>query len=296
MSETVDRRRRRRPGRAAGLIALGAVAAMTAAACGSGGTEAGSGQAAVEYAELSTQVVGADDDAGEPVAGGEISYVTYNGVGTLDPADGQDGGATGGSEMAAIYDVLMRYDVGDKQYVPQLARELTSADDDTVWTMELRPGAVFSDGTPVDADAVVASIDRYVQKFGTHAQVWTASVDTTEAVDEHTVRFTLHRPWNEFPNLLTTGPGMIVAPSADAGDEFTPIGAGPFAVESFAPQEELVLTARADYWDGAPYLDRLVFPAMVNEHTKLDTLRSGGVDVAYLRYPDTVREALDDGL
>ncbi len=296
MSGTVDRHRRRRAGRAAALVALGAAAAMTAAACGSGGPDSRTGGGAAEYADLSTQVVGEQSEPGEPVSGGEISYVTYNGVGTLDPADGQDGGATGGSEMAAIYDVLMRYDLESKEYVPQLAQGLSSTDDDTVWTMELRPDAMFSDGTAVDADAVVASIDRYVQRSGTHAQVWTASVAETEAVDDQTVRFTLERSWNEFPNLLTTGPGMIVAPTADAGGEFTPIGAGPFVVESFAPQEELVLTGRSDYWNGSPHLDRLVFPAMVNEHAKLDTLRTGGVDVAYLRYPDTVREALDDGL
>src|SRR5699024_11205337 len=119
--------------------------------------------------------------SGDPRSGGTLDYATYNSVSSLDPADRQDGGATGGSEMAAIYDLLMRYDPttddptagdGAGTYVPQLAESLTSNNDDTVWTLTLRDGVTFSDGAPVDADAVVWSIDHYLQKRGTHSQVW----------------------------------------------------------------------------------------------------------------------------
>ncbi len=55
---------------------------------------------------------------GEPRSGGTVSFATYNGISSLDPADRQDGGATGGSEMAAIYDLLMRFDTSAGEYVP----------------------------------------------------------------------------------------------------------------------------------------------------------------------------------
>ncbi|WP_186627810.1 ABC transporter substrate-binding protein [Rhodococcus sp. BP22] len=234
------------------------------------------------------------DDA--PSRGGQISYATYNGVSSLDPAARQDGGATGGTEMAAIYDLLIRYDLESREYVPQLGESLSGNDDSTEWTLTLRDGAKFNDGTPVDADAVVWSINRYVEKAGTHAQIWSTSVADSVARDSSTVVFSLKQPWNEFPSMLATGPGMIVAPSAEDGGQFTPVGAGPFTVDKFSPQEELILSARPDYWDGAPNVDTVRFPAIVSEPGKLETLQAGGIDLAYLRYPDNVHAALDAGL
>ncbi|CAM2930246.1 ABC transporter substrate-binding protein [Prescottella defluvii] len=268
-----------------------ALAAATVLVAGCAG---GSG-AATDASEVATGIVGEQPDGGDPTSGGTLSYATYNGVSSLDPADRQDGGATGGSEMAAIYDVLMRYDPESKEYSPQLAQSLTANEDNTVWTLTLRDGAKFSDGTPVDAAAVQWSIDRYLGKKGTHAQVWTATVGEVRSPDPSTVVFTLKQPWNEFPILFTTGPGMIVAPSSMASGKFTAVGAGPFTVEKFASQDELVLAANPGYWDGKPHLDKLRFPAIVSEQAKLDALHTGGVQAAYLRNAEVVHNALEAG-
>lgn len=104
--------------------------------------------------------------AGEPRSGGTIAYAGYTAVSSLDPAARQDGGSTGGTEMAALYDLLLRYDQDSDQYVPQLADSMTGNEDGIVWTLTLREGATFSDGTPVDAAAVTWSINRYLEKKG----------------------------------------------------------------------------------------------------------------------------------
>src|SRR5699024_2000894 len=135
---------------------------------------------------------------------------------TLDPARTVPYGSTGGTEMAAVYDVLIRTDDETGGFVPQLAGALDSGEDGRAVTVTLREDVTFSDGTPLDADAVVASIDRYIGANGSDADLWRASVAQTEAVDARTVRFTLARPWTDFPTLLATGAGMIVAPAADA--------------------------------------------------------------------------------
>lgn len=256
---------------------------------------AGGSDSETDASDVNTGLVGEQSDGGDPVSGGTLSFATYNGVSSLDPADRQDGGATGGSEMAAIYDLLMRYDPQSREYQPQLAQSLTANDDNTVWTLTLREGATFSDGTPVDAAAVRWSIDHYLEKKGTHTQVWKASVADVAAPDPSTVVFTLRQPWNEFPILFTTGPGMVVAPSSTAGGKFTPIGAGPFTVEKFASQDELVLAANPAYWNGRPHLDTLRFPAIVSEQGKLDALHTGGVQAAYLRSAEVVHNALEAG-
>ncbi|WP_430331071.1 ABC transporter substrate-binding protein [Rhodococcus sp. ACT016] len=270
------------------LTALATVTTLLAACAESSGS-------ATDASEVTTGLVGDQSDGGEPTSGGTLSYATYNGVSSLDPADRQDGGATGGSEMAAIYDLLMRYDTASKAYQPQLAQSLTPNADNTVWTLKLRDGAKFSDGTPVDAAAVQWSINHYLEKKGTHTQVWTVSVADVASPDPSTVVFTLKQPWNEFPILFTTGPGMIVAPSSTASGTFTPIGAGPFTVEKFASQDELVLAANPGYWNGKPHLDKLRFPAIVGEQAKLDALHTGGIQAAYLRAADIVHNALEAG-
>lgn len=256
---------------------------------------AGEPTTATDASAVSTGLVGEQADGGEPTPGGTLSFATYNSVSSLDPANRQDGGATGGSEMAAIYDLLMRYDPATREFEPQLAQSLTSNGENTVWTLTLRENAAFSDGTPVDADAVQWSINRYLEKKGTHAQVWTASVDRISSPDAKTIVFTLEQPWDEFPILFTTGPGMVVAPSSMASGTFTPIGAGPFTVDEFASQDELVLAANPNYWDGRPHLDKLRFPAIVSEQAKLDALHNGDIQAAYLRNAETVHNALDAG-
>src|SRR5690606_35784922 len=75
------------------------------------------------------------------------------------------------------------------------------------------------------------------------------------------------------------------------GDKFTPIGAGPFSVVHLRTQQELELKARPDYWGGEPPLDGLKFVAIAGEQPKIEALRTGGVQMIYLRNAETVNAA-----
>lgn len=279
MSTTISRR-------AAALAALSAAGLIVLSGCTSGGASGDS--AAFPSA---TGIQGMSDDAGTPVDGGTFRYASLAPVNSLDPARTQATGATGGTELAAIYDVLMRYDPEAQEFRPQLAQSLESNSDDTVWTLHLRDGVTFSDGSPLDADAVLWSINRYNENRGSNSEIWTATVDHAQAVDPQTVKFTLSAPYSEFPAMLSLGQGMIVGRSSDTGDTFTAVGAGPFTVGRFAPPETLELLAREDYWDGRPHLDQLRFISISGDQPKLDTLRASGIDGAYLIDPAAVAEA-----
>src|SRR5699024_2532792 len=123
--------------------------------------------------------------------------------------------------------------------------------------LTLRYGVTFSDATALNAEALAWSIDRYVAEGGKLGKVWQDNVASVETPNPRTVVFTLNGTWPGFEFLLANGPGMIVAPSSVQDGEFTPIGAGPFVVDHHAPQEEIVLTARDDYWDGRPNLNKI---------------------------------------
>lgn len=232
---------------------------------------------------IETGMVNEQPDPGTPVAGGTMTYSVQVLVPTLDPAKVAARGGSGGESLAAVYDVLMSYDTSDSTFEPKLAKSLETSDDGTTWTLKLRDGVKFSDGSALDADAVVASINRYNTNKGNGAELWLASVSSMQAADPSTVVFTLRSPWMRFPSMLALGHGMIVAPGAQQGDKFTPIGAGPFTEELFMPSVERVYAANPAYYGGAPKLDKLRVIALNGPQATLESLENGQLDVAYIR-------------
>ena len=275
------------------LVVATVASGMLVAGC-AGGTSQETENAGSSKESGSSQasgILGSQGDGGTPVSGGTLTYASYAPVVSLDPAKTQVTGATGGTELAAIYDLLMRYDAETGKYDPQLAKGLAESADNLTWTLSLRENVKFSDGTPLDSAAVVASINRYNAKRGANNEVWTSSVKSVEAAGPSTVVFTLNRPWAEFPAMLSFGHGVIVAPSSYATEPFTPVGAGAFTVERFSPPDELVLASKPDYWGGAPKLDQVKFVSIQGEQAKIDSLATGGVQMAYLRNSETVEVA-----
>lgn len=236
-------------------------------------------------------IIGDQPDGGAPRNGGTLTFASYAPVASLDPTKTQPAGSAGGTEMAGIYDLLIRYDASTQSYQPQLAESLTESDDHLQWTLKLRHGVTFSDGTPLDAEAVVASTDRFNQKRGANSELFTSGVKSIAATDESTVVYTMNQPWGEFPALLSQGHGMVVGKASDAGEKFTPIGAGAFTLDRLVGGTEVVLKARPEYWNGTPHLDTIRFVDIKDDQPKIDALKSGGIHMAYLRNPATVSAA-----
>ncbi|TQF68672.1 ABC transporter substrate-binding protein [Rhodococcus spelaei] len=275
------------------LIALAIAGALLLTGCASSsGDASGAGSLAGSGA---AGFVGAHD-GGEPVDGGVLTFGSYSFPAVLDPTKTQSAGSTGGTEMAAIYDTLVRSDFAAGSFVPQLAKTLTSNGDFTVYMLTLPDGLTFSDGSALDAQAVKWSIDRFVAAKGDVSQSWLNIVDRVDTPNATTVEFTLKRPWNQFPALLSMGPGMVVARSSEANGTFTPIGAGPFTLAKFTPHEELVLAARKDYQGGRPPLDTLRFVPTSGAQSQYESLKSGQINMTYiLRDEGVVKQVLDDG-
>jgi peptide/nickel transport system substrate-binding protein len=254
-------------------------------------------EAEAEGTALSEGIRG-DQDAGDPVSGGTLTFAGYGQPATLDPAATIAAATTGGIEMANLYDTLLRFDSAEQAFGPQLAEGIEADDEYDTFTLTLRDGVTFSNGDPLDADAVVWSQERYASKPAPEAALWNGNVESVSAADDRTVVYELARPWPGFPSILSTGPGMIVAEAstADGDDAFTPIGAGPFTLDRWAPDEEMVLAAREDYWDGAPHLEQVRSVYLNDQDTAMDSLRSGDLDAAFVRDPDIVDSVVQEGL
>lgn len=277
--------------RARAVVGLVASAALLAGCANASGEKSDAGAAQQKEALYVNGFVGDVEDSGEPKAGGTLTIGEYAEARSLDPTKTIPNGAVGGNALAAVYDTLMRYDTTSGAVVPWLATSLTS-DDDKVWTLELREGVTFSDGTPLDAASVLGSIGYYMKNRGFNVQLMAENIADMKPQGEHQIVFTLRKPWHGFPSLLAGGPGMVMAPAAYKNPaDFKPIGAGPFVFESYKPAEELTLKARKDYWDGAPHLDKLRFVFLASDQARLDSLKAGDIDTAYLRGPEVVETA-----
>ncbi|OYD70426.1 ABC transporter substrate-binding protein [Rhodococcus sp. OK302] len=285
---------RRSPRRRLTAVTLAVTASMFLASCADNGSSGG-GETVESGSALEIGLVNEQADPGTPTKGGTLTFSGFSSVTTLDPAKSQVAGAAGGSELGAIYDSLVRYDPIEKTFAPQLAKSLEPSVDSKTWTLKLRDGVKFSDGTPFDSKAVSDSITRYVTNKGPQSSLWAAKVASIDTPDATTVVFNLVDPWTGIRSMLATGPGMIVAPTAQKGDQFTPIGAGAFTLEKFAPNEELVLAARPDYYGGAPNVDKLKLISIVGAQPTAEALKSGGIDAAYMRTLAPILDLIENG-
>lgn len=272
------------------VVAALAVGALALTACGSpSGATKPAGKPTYQLG-----IVGAQN-AGKPVQGGTLTVADYAEGRSVDPSKVIATAYSGGSATAALYDVLVRYNPQSQAFEPWLAEGLEHSPDYTTWTLKLRDGVKFSNGEPFNAPAVVNSVNWYMKNKGYDTALLAPNLKQVRAEGDRTVVFELNKPWSTFPAMLGQGAGMVVAPAATKG-EFKPIGAGPFVLDHYSPQEELVLAANKDYWGDGPHLDKLRFVWLAGDDTKLEALNSGDVDLAVMREQGTVQKAHQAGL
>src|SRR4051794_19852790 len=229
------------------IVGLAASALLvTGCASSSDPSDTKTDKAAAENSALISGLVNTLDE-GTPVEGGTLVVGEYGEARSMDPSKQITSGSVGGSALAAVYDTLVRYDWKAQKWAPQMAESLETSDGGTTWTLKLREGVTFTDGTPLNADAVLGSLDHYLANYGYNFATWMSNVKAKTKVDDLTVKFDMNLKYNAFPGMLGHGPGMIMAPAsyADAA-AFKPIGAGPFAFVSYSPAESLVVKANPD--------------------------------------------------
>jgi peptide/nickel transport system substrate-binding protein len=269
-------------------VAVVLIAALVATGCG--GDSGGTDQTAAE--------------SGEPQTGGELTFGQQSLAAILDPAklDAVQAGGPG-NEAFAVFGALLVADNESGEMEPLLAESLESTDEGTTWMLKLRPELTFTDGTPFDAEAVRYNWDRIMDPATASPAhgIMEAEVASYEVVDPLTLEITLNRQNTLFPRLLTSAMTFIGSPTALAADPerfgSEPVGAGPFMVERFARDSELVLTRNPDYFDAPrPYVDRVVVNVNPDEEQRYRALTSGGADIMVATTRAKEQTATDDGL
>src|SRR5262245_2206850 len=175
----------------------------------------------------------------EPVQGGTLRYGLEADVDGLNPTTSAL--SSPGLMMSnAVFDTLTAT-TADNQVVPFLAQSVEPATDDfKSWTLTLRPNITFHDGTPLNADAIVANFEAQKASplVGLAINPFFPEQNAVQKIDDMTVQFNLLEPYAYFPATLATQLGMVASPAwlAAAKDDPAlnqqPVGTGPFIFDS----------------------------------------------------------------
>lgn len=241
------------------VVCLAVIGGLVAAACGNGASTSGG-----------------------PLPHGNVLYYAAPGEpDSLDPGAGISG--FDGYYLTAIFDTLVHTNPKTLKTEPGLATSWTWSADHMSLRLNLRHGATFQDGSPVDAAAVKASLDHY-RAAGFWSDLSPVSGETV--VDASTVDVNLKSQYSPLPDILAGRAGMLVSPAAlqKYGKDFGkhPVGAGQYSFQAWTPGAEVDVSKFSGYWDKAapPRFKGVAFKVFADPIAMMNAVQSGQVDLA----------------
>jgi peptide/nickel transport system substrate-binding protein len=284
------RRRRPRPGAPAAVVGLLATAALALTACGG-------------------PAPGAGNPTGEPQRGGTLTYAT----GDVEPAclDPIVSGNVPQALVSTQYLEPLFYQDEDGEIGPWLAESWKWSEDRLALDITVRDDVRFTDGQQLNAETIQKNVEyiKDPQTLSSTGILAVEKVESVEVVDEFTARLHLSEPDNALLEHFAQVWVPIQSQKALArGMEencLSPVGTGPFMVESWEKQREIVLVRNEDYRTPAPtaghsgpaYLDRIVWRFLPDHANRFSALQAGEVDAIDVIQPqDAIAADADPAL
>lgn len=221
-----------------------------------------------------------DEVSNEPAYGDTIVMGSIGDASNLLPVLASDSSSSDINGL--IYNGLVRY---DKNFTieGELAESWTISDDNRTLTFKLRPDVRWHDGTPFTSADVLFTYQLYVDPNTptAYAEQYRL-VKKAEAPDPLTFRVSYEEPlatalisWGVsiMPRHLLEGKDITQSPLSRA-----PVGTGPYVFKEWSPGEKIVLEANEDYFEGKPYIKRVLYRVIPDQSTMFLELLSGGLD------------------
>jgi peptide/nickel transport system substrate-binding protein len=215
---------------------------------------------------------------------GRLTLGTIATVSTIDPADASTTFA--GLLLYNLADRLYTYKLGTNQIEPQLATAMPQVSaDGLVYTMALRSGVKFHDGTPFNAAAMAFSLNRFMKNGGSPAFLLSDTIDSVAPSGDLELQIKLKKPFAAFPALLTYFGACAVSPQAYEIKEqsFKPkefVGTGPYKLTEFGT-DRIRLEPFDQYWGGNPANQGVDIQRVSNAANLFNAFRTGAVDLAF---------------
>jgi glutathione transport system substrate-binding protein len=223
--------------------------------------------------------------AGPALAAKDVVFAVASTFTTTDPYDAND---TLSQAMAkSFYEGLFGFDK-DMKLIPVLAESYDVSKDGLVYTVKLKKGIKFHDGTDFKADAVKANFDRVtnpdnkLKRYGLYN-----NIGKTDVVDDYTARITLKSPFSAFINQLAHPSGVMISPTAlkqwgNKDIAFHPVGTGPFKFVEWKATDYLKVAKFDGYWrKGYPKVDALTWKPVVDNNTRAAVMQTGEAHFTY---------------
>ena len=191
-----------------------------------------------------------------------------------------------------IYDTLF-YQTPDAKLEPRLATKYEVSQDGLTYTIHLRKGVKFSDGTPFDAKALKLTFDRALDpnmKVPLRFQI--VMIKEVTIVDDYTIRVKLKYPFAPFAPTLSTAVVTPISPAAidKYGEDVRrkPVGAGPYVLKEWVAGDRIVLVCNENYYGPKPTVAKLTYKIVPETATREAMLRAGQIDICYKPLPSDV--------
>ncbi len=233
-----------------------------------------------------------------PTGDGRITIGTTAKPRTLDPADAYELAALG--LVFNMSDRLYTYEPGSTEIKPQLATALPKVSQDGLtYTIPLRQGVVFHDGTPFNAQAMAFTIQRFMENKGKPSFLLADIVDSVKTTGDYELTIQLKKPFAAFPSLLAFPGVCAVSPKAyevGAG-KFKPnifVGTGPYKLAQYGT-DSLRFDVFDKYWGAKPANNGVNVQIQTSPVNLFNAFRTGAVDVAYLSLQPDQTRSLEEG-
>ncbi len=203
---------------------------------------------------------------------------------TMDPYDAND--TLSQNAVRSFYEGLFKMDK-DMALQNVLCESYEVSDDGLVYTLKLKQGVKFHDGTDFNAAAVKANFDR-ITNPDNHLKryILYKNIAKTEPLDDYTVKITLHEPFSAFINQLAHPSAVMISPAALAkGNQhvaFNPVGTGPFVFKEWKQTDYMKVEKNPNYWkQGYPKVDSITWMPIIDNNTRSAVIQTGEVDWVY---------------
>lgn len=260
---------------------------------------------------LALSGLGAAQAADAPRSGGDVTFLIDSLGNTWIPNNSAISSFQG-HIWGHVADKLVYVDEDGKSS-PWIAERWEQNANATQFTLHLKKGVTFSDGTPVDAAAVVANLDIWHagrKSDGIHPiGLFPKTYERAEAVNPTTVRVFFKAPTLGFiPTLgyhgsILISPKTLALPASQQADLGKSAGSGPFVVESWKEGGFVKLVKRKDYrWGpaavghtGPAHLDSITYRLVAEPSLRVSAVQSGQADVAYNASPQELKSLKQAG-
>lgn len=199
-------------------------------------------------------------------------------INTLDPRNGS--GTITTNVLAYVYDSLLKTDENG-QVVPNAAESFKQIDP-TTWEFVLRKDAVFSDGSPLTAEDVQYTVNSFKDPSKNFKLASDYKFMDIQIQDAQHFTIKLQTPFQSLPLRLTCMsilPKNYLEKTGDEGFAKAPIGSGPYKVQQWDKDNQIVLVRNEKYYGTKPKADKIVFKIMPEAASRLAALESHEVDI-----------------